>query len=172
MDERCGMGWSGRNGAILYLGTRRNESAKAKDQIENCDKSILPQGRQFMQAVYKQIDEIPADKGLPTLEEYADGIPTLTEFERTEGRLLRMEWGIIVARAHLEEGQDRAFTWYHIHGMSLRDTGTIMGCDESTVRYYLKAAYSRLRRVKNVGLLTVLIEIFGLADVMMAMKDK
>jgi DNA-directed RNA polymerase specialized sigma24 family protein len=115
------------------------------------------------QDAYRRIEEIPAEKGLPTLAEYAaaDDCP-----------LLRSEWNIICRRAHLTEDQQRAFTWYHIHGMSLRDSAAIMECDESTVRYHLQAAYSRLRRVHYQGLLTVLIETFGLSDVMQAMEEK
>ena len=114
------------------------------------------------QVTYRRIEEIPADKGLPTLDEYAaaDDCP-----------LLRLEWNIICRRAHLTEQQTRAFNWYKIVGLSLRDTAEVMELDESTVRHHLEAAMTRLRRVPFPGLLTVLIETFGLADTMIAMED-
>jgi DNA-directed RNA polymerase specialized sigma24 family protein len=115
-----------------------------------------------MVQAYRKIEDIPAEKGLPTLEEYAaaDDCP-----------LLRLEWHIICRRAHLTEDQQRAFTWHRITGLSCRETGAVMEIDETAVKVHLRAAYSRLRRVPNQGLLTVLIEIFGLTDVMEAMED-
>jgi DNA-directed RNA polymerase specialized sigma24 family protein len=116
-----------------------------------------------VQATYKRIDEIPAERGLPTLDEYAAA---------DDEPLLRIEWNIICRRAHLTDQQCRAWNWYKIVGLSLRDTAEVMELDESTVRFHLTAAESRLRRIRFQGLLTVLIELFGLADTMTAMEDK
>ena len=115
------------------------------------------------QVAYRRIEEIPAEQGLPTLGEYAAA---------EDGPLLRLEWNIICRRAHLTDQQTRAFNWYKIVGLSLRDTAEVMELDESTVRHHLEAAITRLRRVPFVGLLTTLIEVFGLADVMQAMAEK
>ena len=115
-----------------------------------------------MQATYKRIDEIPAERGLPTLDEYAAA---------DDEPLLRIEWNIICRRAHLTDQQCRAWNWYKIVGLSLRDTAEVMELSEATVRYHLAAAASRLRRVPFPGLLTVLIELFGLADTMSAMDE-
>ena len=111
---------------------------------------------------WTEVEQIPAPVGLPTLEEYA---------EADDSPLLRVEWNILCRRAHLTEQQSRAFNWHRIVGLSLRETGTAMDVDESTVRHHLRAAYSRLRRVPHQGLLTVLIEVFGFSDTMAAMHD-
>lgn len=116
-----------------------------------------------MQEAYRPIEDIPAEKGLPTLEEYASA---------EENGLLKTEWYMICRRAHLTTPQWRAFKWYHIYGCTLGMTAGFMGVEEGTVRSHLEAAYSRLKRVPNQGLLTVLIEIFGLTDVMEAMETR
>jgi DNA-directed RNA polymerase specialized sigma24 family protein len=114
------------------------------------------------QTTYRRTEEIPAERGLPTLGEYA---------EADDCPLLRLEWAIICRKAHLTYLQQQAFSWYHIDGLSLRDTAAIMGCEIRTVRAHLDAAYSRLKRVPNQGLLTILVEIFGLTDVMEALQE-
>ena len=116
-----------------------------------------------MQRPHQDIEEIPADPGLPSLEDYAAA---------EEDALLKHEWRVIGRRAHLTSDQWDCFKWYHVYGCSLRMTAGFVNLDESTVRYHLKAAYSRIRRVPNQGLLTVLIETFGLSDVMEAMEGK
>jgi DNA-directed RNA polymerase specialized sigma24 family protein len=124
--------------------------------------SILLSEARIVQATYKRIDEIPAERGLPTLAEYAaaDDCP-----------LLKLEWHIICRKAHLTERQCRAFEWYHIYGLPLTATAVIMNCEVRTVRSHLEAAYSRLKRVPHQGIVTVLIELFGLADTLECLND-
>ena len=114
------------------------------------------------QIPWTEVEQIPALVGLPSIEEYAAA---------DDDPLLRLEWNVLANRAHLSDLQYRAFNWYHIVGFSLRETGAAMELDESTVRHHLKAAYSRLNQIPHHGLLTVLIETFGLSDTMDAMNS-
>jgi DNA-directed RNA polymerase specialized sigma24 family protein len=115
-----------------------------------------------MVQAYRKIEDIPAEKGLPTLEEYA---------RAEDDGILIIEWNIRANRAHLTYDEKRAFRWHHIIGFSLKETADAMEIDEKDAKQYLKAAYSRLRQIPYEGLWTVLVEIFGLTDVMQAMED-
>ena len=113
-----------------------------------------------MATPWQELESIPAPVGLPSIGEYA---------EADDSPLLKVEWNILSKRAHLTARQYQSFYLYHVYGFSLRMTADAMGLDESTIRFHLKAAYSRLSRIPHHGLLTVLIETFGVTDVMQAL---
>jgi len=114
------------------------------------------------QEAYRPIEDIPAEKGLPTLAEYAVA---------NDGPLLRVEWAVLCRKAHLTYQQNRALWWYKVEGLSLTATAQVMECEVRTVRAHIAAAASRVSHLPNIGLLTVLIETFGLRDVMDALQE-
>jgi hypothetical protein len=110
---------------------------------------------------WQEVEQIPDHIRLPTLGEYA----------ANDDGMLRVEWSILAARAHLTTRQHSCFFFYHVHGVGISRIADLLGLDEYTIRAHLQAAYSRLSQVPNPGLLTVLIECFGFGDVMGAMHD-
>jgi len=109
------------------------------------------------------VEDLPAPRTLPTLEEYAAA---------EDNGILRIEWNILARRAHLTYQQKRAFDWHHVCGLSVRATADQMECSRRAVELLLKAAYFQLARVPLHGLLTVLIEIFGLEETLAALRHE
>ena len=75
--------------------------------------------------------------------------------------LLRAEAALIIRRAHLTHCQALAFMWCQVQGLAEDEAARLMGCGVEEVRRLIAAAFTRIRRVPHIGLLTVIVETFG-----------
>ncbi len=122
-----------------------------------------PQGP--CEIIVDNLDDIEYDPIMPTEDDYA--------YIETGpfAYLIKAEILNITIRARMTARQAQVFEMAMNWGLDNVAIGDILNLDESTVRYHLEAAIKKAKKLKHVGVMTVIVETFGWAGLRDLMRE-
>lgn len=112
---------------------------------------------------------------LDDIAEYDPIMPTEDDYAYIEtgpfACLIKAEIRQIAVRARMTARQAQVFEMAMNWGLDNYAIGDILNLDESTVRYHLEAAIKKAKKLKHVGVMTVIVETFGWAGLRDLMRE-
>mgnify|MGYP001164246009 CR=1 FL=1 len=112
---------------------------------------------------------------LDDIAEYDPIMPTENDYAYIETGpfvyLIKAEILNITIRARMTARQAQVFEMAMNWGLDNVAIGDILNLDESTVRYHLEAAIKKAKKLKHVGVMTVIVETFGWAGLRNLMRE-
>jgi predicted DNA-binding protein YlxM (UPF0122 family) len=102
----------------------------------------------------------------PKLARYVSCKRDNTPFEA----LLWVEVRKIQKQTHMTAWQAECFEWY-LMGYSLQETADVLGSSRQNIHEHLTRAFSKAKKYRNRGLVTVQVETFGFELAMKCMRE-